>query len=244
MINSDKNIKILYEDENILGLEKPPGVPVHPDGKREMWCVTDFLIEKYPEVKDVGEPLLMTNGETIARPGIVHRIDKDTSGVLLVAKTQEGYECLKQQFKEREIKKTYHTFIYGDLKEERGVIDKPIGRSAGALQQWAVTNIRGMKREAITKYKVLKHTGEASFLEVWPQTGRTHQIRVHMRHLHHPVVCDPIYAPKKEPILGFKRLALHASRIIFRNVEGKEVEVESKLPEDFEEAKKELGITN
>ncbi len=236
-----KNIKILYEDENILALEKPPGVPVHPDGKRDMWCVTDFLLEKYPEIKDVGEPLVMTNGETIARPGIVHRIDKDTSGVLLVAKTQAGYECLKHQFKEREIKKTYYTFIYGDLKEERGVIDKPIGRSAGALQQWAVTNIRGMTREAITKYKVLKHTQLASFLEVWPQTGRTHQIRVHMRHLHHPVVCDPIYAPKKEPILGFKRLALHASRIIFRNVEGEEVEVESALPEDFEEAVKQIS---
>lgn len=239
---SMKNIEILFEDENILALNKSVGVPVHPDGKRKMYCITDFLMENYPKVKGVGEPLILANGAVIDRPGIVHRIDKDTSGVLLVAKTEEGYNSLKSQFKAREIKKTYHTFVYGDLKDERGVINMPIGRSAGALKQWAVTNIRGMKRrEAVTKYKVLKHSREASFLEVWPLTGRTHQIRVHMKHIHHAVVCDPIYAPKKVSILGFKRLALHASKIVFKNLKGKEIEVEAPLPADFEKARKTIS---
>jgi 23S rRNA pseudouridine1911/1915/1917 synthase len=236
------DIRILFEDENILALDKPAGIAVHPDGKRERECVTDFLLQKYPEIKDVGEPMELEGGIVIPRPGIVHRIDKDTSGVLLVAKTQVGYEHLKHQFKERIIKKTYHAFVYRDLQTERGIIDKAIGRSAGSISRFDVSNIRGAKREAITRYKVLKHTKVASFLEVWPLTGRTHQIRVHLKAVHHPIVCDSLYAPKQPTELGFKRLALHASSITFRDLEGKEREIKSVLPADFEEAKRQIGL--
>lgn len=235
-------IKILFEDENILALEKPAGIAVHPDGKREEECITDFLLEKYPEILDVGEPMELPSGKKILRPGIVHRLDKDTSGVLLVAKTPQGYEHLKSQFKNREIKKTYHAFVYGVLKDQRGIINKSIGRSAGRIARWDVSNIRGEKREAITKYKVLKNTKEASMLEVWPLTGRTHQIRVHLKSIHHAIICDPLYAPKGLSVLGFKRLALHASSIVFKDLSGKEKEVKAPMPPDFKEAKKEIGL--
>ena len=234
--------KILFEDENIVALNKPAGLIVHPDGKNDEPAVIDFLINKFPKIIGVGEPMVLSSGDEIQRPGIVHRIDRDTSGVLLVAKTTEGYFHLKEQFLERKIRKTYHTFVYGSLKAERGIISKPIGRSSGGVRRWAVSGIRGEVREAITKYKVIKETPEASFLEVWPLTGRTHQIRVHLKSIHHAIVCDGLYAPQGKPMLGFDRLALHASRIVFKDLKGKEVEVVATFPEDFVRAIDIFGI--
>lgn len=234
-------LKILFEDGDIVAIDKPAGIAVHPDGRREEKCVTDFLLEKFPEIKNVGEPMINSLGKEISRPGIVHRIDKETSGVLLVAKTSEAYTHLKSQFKNREIKKTYHAFVYGSLNEERGVIDKPIGRIAGSVTRLGVSNLRGETREAVTKYKVLLRNREASFLEVWPLTGRTHQIRVHLKSIHHAIICDPLYAPKGKKMLGFNRLALHASKIIFKDLTGKEREIEAPWPLDFKNAQGEMG---
>lgn len=238
-----KDIEILFEDKDILVLNKPAGIMVHSDGKREEPSVVDFILKKFPKIKNVGEPMILPSGEKIIRPGIVHRIDKETSGALIVAKTKQAYAHLKGQFQAREIKKTYHTFVYGALKEERGIINKPIGRSVSGVRKWAVgKDVRGETREAITKFKVIKQRTEDSFLEVWPLTGRTHQIRVHLNSIHHSIICDPLYSPNKPAMLGFKRSALHASKIIFKDLSGEEKEIMAPFPKDFKKALKELDI--
>lgn len=232
-------IEILYEDENILAVNKPTGIMVHNDGRTNERTIADWMLENYPESKDVGEKL----GEDILRPGIVHRLDKDTSGVLLLAKTSKGHAHLKKQFQDRSIEKEYRTFTYGNIKEERGVIEKPIGKSRSDFRQWSSSdNARGEKREAKTVFEVLKRSSnkDLTYLAVFPKTGRTHQIRVHLKSIYHPIVSDGLYAPKREKLLGFKRLALHAFSIKFKNCECKEIKIEAALPEDFMTAEKSM----
>lgn len=228
-----------------MAINKPAGIAVHSDGKMKEKTISDWVLKKYPETKNVGESVELPNGEKIERHGIVHRLDKDTSGVLLIAKTKEGYWHLKKQFKDRKIKKAYNAFIYGKMKDERGIINRPIGRATGSVRKWATGNkARGEMREAITKFKVVKNAMPASMLELWPQTGRTHQIRVHMQALGHPVVADNLYAPSREGVYGFTRLALHAKRLIFNDLKEDLIEIDAPFPEDFKEAMEELGVTS
>jgi 23S rRNA pseudouridine1911/1915/1917 synthase len=231
------DIPILYEDEDILVVNKPAGLVVHPDGKTNEPALTDWVLEHFPHVQGVGEPTTLSNGAIIDRPGIVHRIDRETSGVLVIAKNQNSFEFLKKQFQDRVIEKSYRTFVYGIFKEKSGVIDRPIARSSGDFRKWtAERGRRGEEREAVTEYSVLDEHGAFSFLSVFPKTGRTHQIRVHMKAVGHPVVCDKLYAPKREHALGFTRLALHAFSIRFVLPQGKEISVQAPYPEDFKQA--------
>lgn len=235
----DLKDNILYEDDDILVINKPAGLVVHPDGRTKEASVSEWFARAYPNSKDVGESIEQTSGEVIERAGVVHRIDRDTSGILLLAKTKAGHAHLKQQFQDREIEKKYHVFLYGNLKEERGTINLPIGRSSGDFRKWsAQKRVRGEIREAVTYYQVLKRAEDNTwtFVEAKPKTGRTHQIRVHFEALHHPVVADNLYAKKKPKILGFERLALHSRTIKFKNLEGKEIEVLAPYPEDFSRA--------
>ncbi|MDE2399539.1 MAG: RluA family pseudouridine synthase [Patescibacteria group bacterium] len=228
------SIKILYEDKDILAIDKPAGIAVHPDGRSKEKTITDWILKNYPKMKNVGEPM----GE-IKRPGIVHRLDKDTSGVLLLAKNQKAYEFLKGQFKNREVKKTYNAIVNGWFKEDRGVINKPIGRSPSDFRKYSASRgARGEMREAITRYKVLKRFNEGklhkyTFLEVYPKTGRTHQIRVHLKAVDHPVVCDSLYNPKGSCPKSITRMALHAKAIEFKDSKGKIIKVESLLPAEW-----------
>lgn len=242
-----KTIEILYEDKDVLAVNKPAGLVVHADGRTEEKTLADWILENYPKIKDVGEPTKLANGDLIIRPGIVHRIDRDTSGVLIIAKNQKTFLFLKDQFKEREVEKSYRAFVYGEVKGEEGIIDRPITRSRKDFRLWsAQRGGQGEGREAITEYKVLgrisasqaKSKGETGFslLELHPKTGRTHQIRVHLKAINHPVVNDPLYAPKRETAFGFKRLALHAYSIKFSLPSGKQLLVEAPYPEDFEKA--------
>jgi 23S rRNA pseudouridine1911/1915/1917 synthase len=242
-MTSSQTPTILYQDTDILALNKPAGLVVHADGRTDESNLTDWILEHFPQSKDVGEPIELSDGRVIHRPGIVHRLDRDTSGVMLVALTQKGFEHLKNQFQNRTIEKKYHAFVYGIIKQDEGTIDRPISRSKKDFRLWsAQRGGRGEAREAITDYKVLKrlnyndgHCNEdVTFVEVTPHTGRTHQIRVHFKAISHPIVADPLYAPKHDPILGFKRLALHAKQITFRNLENKEITIEAPYPEDFE----------
>ncbi|MGM0482707.1 MAG: RluA family pseudouridine synthase [Patescibacteria group bacterium] len=225
---------ILYENKNLSVLDKPAGLMVHPDGSNESRFLTDWVMEKYPETEKIGESLKLRSGEKVKRPGIVHRLDKETSGVLLIARTEEGFYSLKEQFKNREVKKTYHAFVYGYVKKERDRIERPIGKSSKDFRLWsAQRGARGKLREASTDYSVAQRSDEVSFLNISPLTGRTHQIRVHMKAINHPIVCDTLYAPKRESLLGFNRLALHASEISFKDTEGKEHFIRAPFPEDF-----------
>jgi len=228
---------VVYEDSDVLVVHKPSGLIVHSDGKTQEPTVVDWLLEKYPNIEPVGESWTSPDGTVVLRPGIVHRLDRDTSGVLLITKTQEAFVYFKKQFQERTIEKTYLAFVYGVFKEKEGTIDKPIGKSAKDFRlKSAQPGAKGTLREAKTDYKVLRECGDVSYLELHPHTGRTHQIRVHLKAIHHPVVCDPLYAPNHECALGFKRMALHANSLTFDTLEGKRIQVESQLPEDFEAA--------
>ncbi|OGD68522.1 hypothetical protein A2996_01130 [Candidatus Campbellbacteria bacterium RIFCSPLOWO2_01_FULL_34_15] len=239
-MNKDK-IKIIYEDENILAINKPSGLVVHPDGKTVEPTLVDWILKNYPEIEDVGEPLVLGTGEIIKRPGIVHRLDRETSGILLIAKNQKTFLFLKEQFKERDIKKSYRAFVYGEMKMEEGIIDRPIGRSNKDFRMWsAQRGARGQMRTAITEYHVLEKGNGFSFVEANPKTGRTHQIRVHFKAINHPIVSDSLYAPKKEKGLGFERLALHSYSIEFSLPEGKKIKLEAELPKDFERALKQI----
>ncbi|MCX6752037.1 MAG: RluA family pseudouridine synthase [Candidatus Nomurabacteria bacterium] len=244
-------IKVLYEDKNILVIDKPSGILVHPAPEQARYragpdqeTILDVFKKKYPKLQ------------------IVHRLDKETSGVLILAKNKKAHEFLKQQFQNRTIKKTYHAIVSGSVKNDRGVINKPIGRSPKDFRRHlAGRGARGEMREAITEYKVLKRIllplakGEAgrgseiqsispnpllkgegekfTYLEIHPKTGRTHQIRVHMKYLNHPIACDSLYNPDNPYPKGISRLALHAKSIEFKNLKGEIIKVESPLPKEF-----------
>ena len=239
-------IKVLYEDKDILAIDKPSGISVHSDGKTKGSTITDWVIKNYPKLKGVGEPITFDDKE-IDRPGIVHRLDKETSGVLLIVKNKKAYEFFKKQFMDREIKKTYVAVVSGWVKLDHGIINKPIGRSPSDFRRrLAGRGARGELRPAITEYKVLKRfeapisknfqkstLEKFTYLEIHPKTGRTHQIRVHLKFLNHPVACDSLYNPKGFCSETFKRLMLHAKVIEFKNLKGKIVKIESPLPKEF-----------
>ncbi len=254
-LRPEVSVPILYEDESCIFINKPAGLTVHGDGKTSEFTLADWILEYHPTLAAVGEPITMRiKGEDIVvpKPGIVHRLDKDTSGVMLLAKTHEAYEFFKQQFQAREIRKVYHCFVYGWIKEDMMEISGAIGRDPGNIRRWSVSkNARGMMRDAVTNITVLKRFGDHpydgrgsteegtySFVEARPKTGRTHQIRVHLRSINHPIVADSLYAPKRDQALGFTRHALHAKELAVELPSGNSVSIQAPYPPDFEEALK------
>lgn len=257
-------LKVLFEDKNILVLDKPAGIAVHADvhTKNKEITMADLILSYDKKIAKVGEPMEVEyKGEKIKilRPGIVHRLDRETSGVLLVAKNQKTFLFLKEQFQNHKIKKVYKAFVYGFVSDtkaslltgKRGVINAPIGRSSVDIRMWtAGRGAREPLKDAITEYIILnkftdpsasdtsssqgrKNETNFSYIEVYPKTGRTHQIRVHMRYINHPIVSDPLYRGSNEKALGMKRLALHSQSITFRLPSGELKTVESPLPADF-----------
>jgi len=248
--------KIIFENEHLIAINKPAGLVVHSDGKTVEPTLCDWILERWPEIKTVGEPLILNKGteqqKIIDRPGIVHRLDRETSGVMVIAKTQESFEQLKNEFQVRHTEKTYRTIVWGLVKEDKGVIDRPIGRSKSDFRKWSAERFaRGELRDAVTEYKVIsrlqaendtpppKSSGASkipahfTYLEAYPKTGRTHQIRVHFKAINHPVVCDSLYAPNHPEALGLNRTALHALRLKIRDFDGHEHVFEAELPADF-----------
>lgn len=234
------HIQIIYEDKNMLALNKPAGVLVHKIKKEDQEkTLTDWLVAHYPAVKKVGD-----NPEL--RPGIVHRLDRDTSGVILVPKNQEYFGYLKHLFQEHKVKKTYLALVYGKV-EKGGVIDKPISIKAGTTKR----TVHGgkMTKEAITEYRV-REAREVegnwySLLEVMPKTGRTHQIRIHLSSIGHPIVGDRLYTPssyRKMNIFGLERQFLHAYALEFSQTEGKILKIEAELPSELKNILKKLEI--
>jgi 23S rRNA pseudouridine1911/1915/1917 synthase len=236
-------VEILYEDKDIVAVNKPAGLVVHPDGKTKEPALTDWILKTYPKAENVGEPIETKDGKVIERPGIVHRLDRGTSGVLLIAKTKKGHKILKEQFQNHEIKKKYYALVHGDMKEPWGTIDKQIGRSPVDFRRYSAgRGARGEMRDAETWWTLVGFKDGYSFVEIEPKTGRTHQIRVHFASIQHPVASDMLYANAKGMTLGFERTALHAYSITFTNADDKKITVTAPLPKDFLNALEELRL--
>ncbi len=228
------DLPIIYEDEYMVAVAKPAGIMTHPDGHTVEETVSDWFARTYPASATVGEMQRLKDGTEIARPGVVHRLDRDTSGVLVLAKTQEAHAFLKAAFKDRVAKKTYLAIVYGVPKERKGVIEFAIGRSRKDFRlRSAQPKAKGTMRDAVTKYELLGDTGTHSLVKVMPETGRTHQIRVHLKAIHHPIVCDPLYAPGRPCDLGTTRLALHALQIDLPMPDGSRNVIVAPLPADL-----------
>lgn len=211
------NPRIIAEADEYLIIDKPAGMVVHGGVRRESATLVDWLLVHFPEVRKAGEDPL--------RPGIVHRLDKDASGVMVIARTQESFESLVRQFKLRQVKKEYRILVYGHVTPNEGIIDLPIGRSKKLYTKRAV-HANGA-RAAVTRYVVLEEYKQTSLVQVVPETGRTHQIRVHFFAKGNPVVGDTIYRLRKKssriapkPFGEGGRLMLHAERLAFRDLLG------------------------
>lgn len=227
--------KIIFENNNSLILEKPVGMLVHPTDAGETNTLVDWLAKKYPELETVGEDKY--------RGGIIHRLDKDVSGVMVVAKNDQAFYHLKNQFKERLVKKIYLALVYGTVDQEGGEINLPIGRNKDgqfvAHPRQGDEKLLAKDRIAKTKYKVVEYIKDYTLVEVQILTGRTHQIRVHLSAIGHPVLGDQIYKPKKKflQILRRKikvvdpgRIFLHSHKLGFNNLKNEWVEFTSPLP--------------
>jgi len=215
-------IKSLFEDESILVIEKPSGLVVHPGAGTSKHTLVNALLYFYPSLREVGEK---------ERPGIVHRLDKETSGVMVVAKTHLAYEELQRQFKAREVEKLYIGLVWGKIPEKEGQITWAVGRHEKKRQK---ISIRTKKPKAAeTHFTVKQEWSEFSLLEIKPLTGRTHQIRVHFAALGHPIIGDNRYGRKKtSPQIS--RLFLHAFQLAFKHPSSKErVEFSSPLPQEL-----------
>ncbi|MEX0616883.1 MAG: RluA family pseudouridine synthase [Candidatus Woykebacteria bacterium] len=223
-------LKIVYEDKGILVIDKEAGLVTHPTLDHPSGTLVNAVLFYLKSVPGSGESL---------RPGIVHRLDKGTSGLIVVAKNEKSLESLKKQFKERSVVKKYTCLVQGRVEKTFGSIDAPIGRHVVNRKKFAVDK---EGREAMTKYSLISHVGEKfDLLEAAPKTGRTHQIRVHLSHIGHPIVGDRLYGGKA---LG-RRQFLHASYLEFTHPKtGIRIHFESKLPPDLQIIFDRLGERN
>lgn len=251
-------ISVVFENENLLIINKPTGLVVHSDGKTDEATVVDWIMQHYPDINGVGENMFISykgNDIELNRPGIVHRIDRDTSGILVIAKNQKSFDYLKQLFQKKEIEKKYLALVYGNIKNDSGIIDQPIGRhSKDFRMKMAGQQARGQLREAQTHYVVVQryvdihHTdkqGQAekyTLVECLPKTGRTHQIRVHMKWLGNPIVADSLYQGKRKHSLGLSRTALHATSVSFIDISGTQITVQIPLAKDIQHACESLSL--
>ena len=225
-------IDVIYENDDFVAINKPAGMLVHrpergPKSTQDGNVLTDWIKEHYPETKEVGD-------ESFLRPGIVHRLDEDTSGILLIAKNQHFFSHLKGLFQKHEVKKTYLVLVHGRMVG-KGRIEKPIGLISGSVKRSVNGKNLKMVKEAVTEYKVLKVLkGKYSLLRIFPETGRTHQIRVHLASIGHPIVGDTLYGKKKEDKeLELTRQFLHAESAEFGLEDGSRIKIEAELPSEL-----------
>lgn len=228
-------LKILYNNHGLLIIDKPAGLTVHPGAGFKGETLASALLYQFKDIHLVGED---------HRPGIVHRLDKDTSGVILVATTQEMYEHLKDAFAERKVKKEYVALVSGKLEKQYGFIETPMGKSKTDFRKQTTKNpVEG--KEAVTEYRVLEHlvsgVDEYTLILVKLHTGRTHQIRVHLASIGHPLMGDSLYGGKKTELAGLKRQFLHAKKIEVQLPDKTWIEAESELAQDLKEVLENLN---
>lgn len=231
--------RILHEEAEFVVIDKPAGLISHSDGRTVEASVAAWILSRWPELREIGEPWVSPQGEVVVRPGMVQRLDRATSGIMVVAKTQEMYAHLKTQFKERNIEKTYRAIVYGVPERKAGRIVAEIER-VGELgnKRWeARSTLESDPRAAITDWRFISERNidgvTCSELEIMPRTGRTHQIRVHLASIGHPVVGDPLYAVNVPLLKSCPHLLLHASSLRFIDLEGRRRKFESPLPKRF-----------
>jgi len=223
------SLPVIYEDDRMFAVDKPAGLSVHKINAQDPnETLADILVAERPYLEGVGEDSL--------RPGIVHRLDKETSGAMVVAKDQEAFMALKQQFQDRTVKKEYLALVYGVPKNDSGSIDLPLGK-VGTRQTTQIKGKRELKvREAHTDYEVEKRFTDYALLRVRPLTGRTHQIRVHLKAIGHPIVGDKLYASGKRLPEGLERMFLHAQRLELTSPTGVRLSLEAPLPGALQKA--------
>jgi 23S rRNA pseudouridine1911/1915/1917 synthase len=235
------DLAVLYEDEDLAVLDKPAGLTVHPGAGRSTGTLAHHLLARYPEIAGVGGA---------GRPGIVHRLDQGTSGVLVVARTPTAHARLARAFADRRVEKRYLAIVYGAPEPAAGIIAAPIGRHAVRRKEMTV---RPDGRPARTGYRTLAVRAGLARLELDLATGRTHQIRVHLKHVGHPLVGDPVYGearwkglprPVQAFLRDFPRPALHAWRLAFRHpADDRPLSFEAPVPQDFRELWERIGQT-
>ena len=218
----DIPISVVYEDDQLLVVNKPKGMVVHPAPGNPDGTLVNALLAH------CGDSLSGING--VIRPGIVHRIDKDTSGLLMVAKSDAAHQVLAEQIKEHSFLREYEAVVYGRMRADSGKIDAPIGRHPTKRKQMAVNG--AAPRDAVTHYRVIKRYDGFTHVALRLETGRTHQIRVHMAHIGHAVAGDAVYGPKKV-ITSLNGQCLHAKKIGFVHPDGRELSFDSDLPDYF-----------
>ncbi|MCD6552195.1 MAG: RluA family pseudouridine synthase [Thermotoga sp.] len=227
------DLKVLYEDKDIIVIDKPGDMIVHPVPSKLSGTLVNALLYHCSDLQGVGGKL---------RPGIVHRLDKETSGVIVVAKNDLAHQSLSRQFKDRKVKKAYILLVRGRVKENEGTVELPLARHPVLRVKMTVSE---SGKEAVTHYRVLKRFDDvASLVLAFPRTGRTHQIRVHMKSLGHPIMGDKIYGKYKEDeMFGIKRQMLHALKLgFFHPRTGEWMEFVSPIPEDFRKAIKKIAM--
>ena len=234
---SSLELKVIYENDDLAVIDKPAGMVVHPGAGNTQDTLAQALLTRFPGIEKVGEP---------HRPGIVHRLDEDTSGLILIAKLTESYEYFKKAFQDRKVEKEYLALVHGIPAKIHDLIDLPIQR-VPLKQKMKI----GLGKPAQTEYFVLK-TGEikgldqVALLKVKLHTGRTHQIRVHLSHVGHPIFGDQLYGGsfKQSDSQFLSRQFLHAARLKFQLTDGTWLELESELPQDLKEVLEKSGINN
>lgn len=217
-------LQILYEDTDIVAVAKPAGLITHSDGRTKEETAEDWFKER-----------CKVQGTSFSeQTGYVHRLDRDTSGVLVFAKNEIAYEFLRKAFHDRDIQKTYLAIVYGTPKAKSGVIDFDIGRSRKDFRlRSAQPKAKGRLRDALTRYEVIGETDGYALMKLNPETGRTHQIRVHLKAIHHPIVGDTLYSPNKPLALGIPRLALHAYSLDVPLPSGGRTLITAPIPDDL-----------
>jgi 23S rRNA pseudouridine1911/1915/1917 synthase len=223
LIAEQQDYAIAHADEHLLVVNKPIGLSVHPGPGHISDTLVNGLLNDYPDIREVGET---------DRPGIVHRIDRDTSGLMVVALTQDAYALLTEMIRERKVRRVYTALVRGGPEPEEGLIDAPLGRDPHNRQRRAVVEVG---REARTHFRVLERLARTTLMELELDTGRTHQIRVHMSSIGNPVVGDGMYGRAARGPGGLSRQFLHASTLAFKHpITGDKLELNSPLPEDLQ----------
>jgi len=226
-------VPVIAVERDFLVVDKPSGIAVHPGAGVKPPTMVDALLVSHPEIREVGEP---------ERPGIVHRLDKDVSGVMLVARNEVGLKYLKDAFRNRRVAKTYTALVIGAPPDESGTIDRPIARSTRRARMSARTPGQGGK-EAITHWNVLRRFRTSTLLEVTIETGRTHQIRAHLFAIGCPIVGDPLYKPHAAKPSALHRPFLHSTKVEFEDPEGVHRVYESSLPKELQDFLATLKMT-